>query len=243
MPEARGLGSSRIRGSRGESGWGFGSSGVRDLGAEPPELRTARRMGNQHWGARGPGILECDSEERERALETPSWAGSPQLGSRRAVTRRLQGPGGNPGRPGGPGGCTEGSCRLAPLGWEGSGTPRPVDSPYLVCAAFARPGRARGALLPPVSHWGGSGMHQETPGLLPFLRGGAPRLGLFLPALLPSPVGRLGSRASGSALSAPVGTPLPAPEPPASEPRLPLSSPLQRKPGFAGWAPPVERVG
>lgn len=90
----------------------------------------------------------------------------------------------------------------------------------LVCAAFARPGRARGALLPPMSHWGGSGMHQETPGLLPFLRGGAPRLGLFLPALLPSPVGRFGSRASGSALSARVGTPRP--------PSLPRRSPACR---------------
>lgn len=58
-------------------------------------------------------------------------------------------------------------------------------------------------------------MHQETPGLLPFLRGGAPRLGLFLPALLPPPAGRLGSGSSGSALSAPS-----VPETPASEPRL-----------------------
>lgn len=147
VPEARDLGSSRIQGSRGESGRGFGGSAVRDSGAGPREcrVRTAEGMGHQRWGARGPGILECDSGES--ALEPPSWAGSPELGSRRAVTRRLQSPGGNPGRPRGPGGYAEASCRLAPPGCEGSGTPRPGERPYLVCAAFGCPGRARGALL------------------------------------------------------------------------------------------------
>lgn len=60
-----------------------------------------------------------------------------------------------------------------------------------------------GSFPTPMSHLGGSGMHQETPGLLPFLRGGAARLGLFLPALLPPPAGCLGSGSSRPARSAP----------------------------------------
>lgn len=85
VPEARDLGSSGIQGSRVSPG---GGSGVQDAGAGPPEcrLRTAEGTGNQHWGAHGPGILECDSGVG--ALEPPSWAGSPGVrGSGAAVQR------------------------------------------------------------------------------------------------------------------------------------------------------------
>lgn len=199
MPEARDPGSSGIQRSRGEPGRGLG---VQHSGAGPPESRwcTAEGAGRQHGGARGSGSLECDSEEE--ALEPPRWAGSPELRSWRAGTGRLESPGGNPGRPCSPGGCTEAVCRLASPGYAGSGDPaarrRPL--PGLRRLRLSRAGR--GSLATPMSHLGGSGMHQETPGLLPFLRGGARRLGLFLPALLPPPSGCLGS-GSGSARRVP----------------------------------------
>lgn len=97
-----------------------------------------------------------------------------------------------------------------------------------------------GSFPTPMSHLGGSGMHQETPGLLPFLRGGAPRFGLFLPALLPPPSSRWPSwirlfQAGPGGLQ--VSPSLPYRNPAC---RLLLRSPQQRKPGFAWWVPPVK---
>lgn len=205
-------------------------------------MRSAEGTGKQHWEAHGPGILECDSGEG--ALERPSWAGSPRLGSCRAETGRLgrlESPGGNPGRPCGPGGCAEAVCRLAPPDYEWSKDPeaRRPPLPGLRRLRLSRAGP--GSFPTPMSHLGGSGMHQETPGLLPFLRGGAPRLGLFLPALLPPPAGCLGSSSSRPARSGPQVSPSLPYRSPAC--RLLLRSPQQRKPGFAWWAPPVKPAG